>query len=687
MNIKKAFTEKLRESRIPPKLAAAHGIEPVEHPTSIDSTYYDLPAIVIPYQDGFERVRYLGPLPEDVPKYHQRSGSGVHIFKPQHDPLPEGEPLHVYVTEGELKALSAQHHLGGVWLGLGGVDMFTVDRKLHPDIIELVERAATVTVCFDYDPIGSPGYTRTRRAAVKLLAQFQKHAPDCAPYLFSLECLPGSAELEDGQKMGIDDWLAMHEKVTSKQLTEIFVNALERFACPLGKLPDPLAKLFTRVAFDRQTGKLFDMELGKHRRAEEADLAYANQLVPTEGGDVKALALWKKSAARIELDGVTYDPKQPPGITGRHFNLYTEPFHPTNHRLSPKKFLDLVDGVTQGERLAREYLLDWLAATVQWRQRLSSCVVLSGPTGTGKSTVIESMAHVLMDAELAINASRVLGRRIHPGLGRLDNSRLRSRFGIASITQCQLVAYEEALFRDGMHALDLVEQVKTLITERTQVVERKGVDAVVMPVHFNLIMTTNHPNLLRLFDMGDDRRFLAVWSTYKPSKSWFTEYYEWLWTGDGPRAIYRWLMERDISNFDPREIPRTSLHEELADAGSSLFEAWFNESFGRDGELVARFRLPGLLGSPDPVLFWRVIDLQRVYKTITDKEASAQQITAVLKKRGWVHKVAPRATHPPFPGESSDRHDIFSLSGPHKGRRQAWFVEEWAKSFLPDRED
>ena len=156
---------KLAESAIPLDVARTAGMTPVDSARTLDPSFFPVPALAIPYPElcptangsrfallepdpaPFIRVRYLTDPPpatrEGKPvRYQQPTSSGVHLYAPLTDAFPDWAPVFadpaylVLITEGELKALSAQHNLGHPCLGLGGVTMWhdAGTRDLHPTL-------------------------------------------------------------------------------------------------------------------------------------------------------------------------------------------------------------------------------------------------------------------------------------------------------------------------------------------------------------------------------------------------------------------------------------------------------------------------------------------------------------------------------------------------------------------------
>lgn len=127
-----------------------------------------------PMLDGgkpFARIRLYTPTGDK--KYHQRAGSGTHIYIPPHfRELPRGQTL--VVTEGEFKAL-ALCESGLTAAGLPGISgaMQNVngEAQLHPELAEVLEfhKPARVLFLGDNDAVLNSDFAREASKLRKVL--------------------------------------------------------------------------------------------------------------------------------------------------------------------------------------------------------------------------------------------------------------------------------------------------------------------------------------------------------------------------------------------------------------------------------------------------------------------------------------------------------------------------------------
>lgn len=695
MNIKTAFTAKLKESRIPPKLAEQLGLRTVDSAQSVHASFHDLPAIEIPYPlvPGYSRVRYLGPAPDDVGKYANPAGQPTHPYQQQ---PPPDDTEEAFITEGELKSIAAQHWLGDHWIGLVGVWNFATkddyhQKQLEPELLALFElpNLSRITIIFDYAPIGSGSYFDVRKAAVRLVGALQRTAEqlgrrDIIISNLDTSMLPG-VEHDSDAKWGIDDWIArsLDAGTTKQQLQHAFDHALERFCKTMPwDINDGVAYSLDRFIYDEQNALPFDRHYLRHRTVGEFQTSVGGR-----GFEAKGVAIWNSwnsSFMRTSVPRVYYEYGKPTGLTADGFNLYTPPPHVLTGKNKVDRLHKLIETVANHDGPAvHQYIENWLAHTIQSTERAHTSLALTGMKGTGKSQLGRLMAAVLMDEK---HVSRHKRTALNANVRRLTRSVLDSRFWLAGLVHSRLLLLDESLF-EGRDAITLVDRVKSLITDDVQLVEPKGKATYDAQIHFNLMMTSNDPDLVRLFGMQDERRFLNVWGTLKQTPEWYAQTEAWIEGPDCGPAVYQHLSSLDISSFNPRVIPETAHNEGVAEQGTNQFEAWLYGKFGVRGQYVNDFRAGAPL--PDqPVIFWRVPDVQRVYEQETKQRASAQLVGRAFHTTPWITCAAKAVTHTKHPVDGRPRDNIYAFDGKdYSPRKPAWVAQQWATSWVHDMED
>jgi hypothetical protein len=134
------------------------------------------------------------------------------------------------------------------------------------------------------------------------------------------------------------------------------------------------------------------------------------------------------------------------------------------------------------------------------------------------------------------------------------------KFNAHSAEACLTFA-DESLFVGDARDADII---KTLISEQTKMLERKGIDAVPVRSYGRLIFGTNHDHPLRL--EVHDRRTAALHALIPPDmvgvegadkrKAYFLPILRQMNNG-GRAALLDMLLQIDTSKFNPEAIPQT----------------------------------------------------------------------------------------------------------------------------------
>ena len=113
----------------------------------------------------------------------------------------------------------------------------------------------------------------------------------------------------------------------------------------------------------------------------------------------------------------------------------------------------------------------------------------------------------------------------------------------------QLVNVEEIL---ALGRREIMNSLKPLITEPTLVVNVKHLRRYEIENTANFLFLTNHEDALRL-EKGDRRYFLIASDKGPKDAAYYRRLFTWC--SENPGVIPHWLLQRDISNFNPQERP------------------------------------------------------------------------------------------------------------------------------------
>ncbi|MGD9508350.1 MAG: DUF5906 domain-containing protein [Geminicoccaceae bacterium] len=201
------------------------------------------------------------------------------------------------------------------------------------------------------------------------------------------------------------------------------------------------------------------------------------------------------------------------------------------------------------------WLIGWLAYCVQHPgQQAEVAVVLRGLKGVGKGMVGQLLMRIFRDHSLHITHSKHL-------LGHFN----------AHLVDALFLFLDEAYWGGNKEGEGVL---KALITERTLMIEPKGVDSFPMPNRLKILMSSNNDWVVPA--TADERRYfvLDVPETKKGDKAYFTAVALAI-DGDELPALLDHLLKLDLSEFDHRNPPHTAgLNRQKLIGGDSLQKFW-----------------------------------------------------------------------------------------------------------------
>ena len=346
--------------------------------------------------------------------------------------------------------------------------------------------------------------------------------------------------------------------------------------------------------YDRQTRLNYDVQAVCRRHAHET----------TEGESVHA-ALFSGSHPVDKVDGTTYLPGGDEIVEergGRWLNSWVKP-SVVRRPGSARPFLDHVRYILDGDEKAVCYWLDWLAHLIQHPTvKMPAAMLLIGGQGTGKSL-------------LAGVAIRLVGEENTSSISAND---LSSAFNGWLHGKSLIVIDELVNDRSG----STPARMKNLVTEPRLQVNRKGVEAFAASnlAHFMLLSNAIDAAIVD----SDDRRFM-VWCSQATPKP--AGYYRWLhrWIeGGGVGRVLNFLLERDLSRFEPySHPPRTAGRDRVIAESRSGIADYLHNALEAGDEPFDR----------DLVILNRVVDHMTLFKRMP---VSTRVVAAVLRQAGAV---------------------------------------------------
>jgi hypothetical protein len=210
-----------------------------------------------------------------------------------------------------------------------------------------------------------------------------------------------------------------------------------------------------------------------------------------------------------------------------------------------------------GEKHLYDYLINWMARSVQHPDKPAEvAIVMRGARGVGKT-------------QFAKTFGALFGRHYLPVS---DPKHLVGSFN-AHLADCLVLFGDEAFFAgDKKHESIL----KTLITEETKNVERKGFDMELQANQLHIIIASN--DLWVIPAGSDERRFFVVdvVDAHKQDHKYFSKLNLDLLSGGYENLLY-FLQTKDISKFNIRKVPMTKALLEQKQFSQTPEEKWWYE--------------------------------------------------------------------------------------------------------------
>lgn len=304
--------------------------------------------------------------------------------------------------------------------------------------------------------------------------------------------------------------------------------------------------------------------------ASDFRLLYGNRYLTQGRNQVPLGQAWLEHPLRRQYDQLIFDPTPDRKPDPTIYNLFKGfPVRPVQGEW-PLFRQHLLTVGANGDPETLEFLLDWCAFLVQ-RPHLpaETAIVWRGAQGAGKGVI-----------------ARTVGKLVGQHFVQVANVRYLVGHFNGHLHDALLVFSDEAFFA-GDKASE--GALKSLITEKSLLIERKGRDAISIPNRIHLIMATNHEWAV---PMGlDDRRFLVVDvpDTECGNTKYFRDIHVELETG-GLEAFMFDLMHRFIGDRPPAP-PKNAVTAQAALAQKTLsmsaFERWWFEKI-QAGQLLEK---------------------------------------------------------------------------------------------------
>tara|TARA_R110000737_G_scaffold47134_7_gene67103 strand:+ start:16143 stop:18431 length:2289 start_codon:yes stop_codon:yes gene_type:complete len=288
---------------------------------------------------------------------------------------------------------------------------------------------------------------------------------------------------------------------------------------------------------------------------------YSNQFIEVDNGDPQKPNIripvgkwWFEHPMRRSFNSIAFLPGEEVG--NGVYNLWRGFAYEAREGGSCDLYLDHVRNVIcSGDEEIYKYLINWMSLAVQRpAQPGHTAIVLRGSQGAGKGTFAKTFAQLFG----------------HHGKQITDEKHLTGNFN-AHLRDCIVLFADEAVAAGGKNEGIL----KALVTEEHLLVEAKGVDAMIERNYLHVIMASNEEWVV---PVGvDDRRFvmLDVSDEHVMDAGYWSALNAQLRDG-GHEALLHHLLTLDISEFDPRERPKTEALQDQKALSMNPLTSWWH---------------------------------------------------------------------------------------------------------------
>lgn len=291
---------------------------------------------------------------------------------------------------------------------------------------------------------------------------------------------------------------------------------------------------------------------------------YENQRIPTAAGSEPISKYWMRHPERRTYPrGVVFAPgREVEGALNLWKGFAVEP----DRGASCDRLLrHLREVICRNDEAIYRWVLGWLAHMVQkpW-EKPGSALVLRGKKGAGKDTLGYYVGAIFPQNHTVVH----------------EREHFLGRFNF-HLAQTLLLQVEEGFWAGDKNAEG---KIKSIITSPSMLIEPKGITPFKIDSFLRVLISSNEDWVVPA--TSGERRFcvLDVSDAKRKQPDWFGPIYEEMENG-GPAALLHFLLNFDISDFDPRNPPKTEGLANQISVGLRGVPRWWLECL-EDGEIV-----------------------------------------------------------------------------------------------------
>ncbi|WP_028869649.1 DUF5906 domain-containing protein [Psychromonas arctica] len=228
-----------------------------------------------------------------------------------------------------------------------------------------------------------------------------------------------------------------------------------------------------------------------------------------------------------------------------------------------------------GNEDAGHYFIQWLAHIFQHPDKKPTVAIfLKSVEGTGKGSLFRLLQRILGVHASQINGSQLVTRNFN------------------SILISKLLIFADEV---NLMSSDTFDKIKGLISEPICQLEKKGVEAEPMANLARFIFASNHEEV---FPAGKrERRFLLIEASSEKAndREYWKEFNRLINNGEFTSAFLHYLLNMDLTDFDPFNAPMTKELIEQKISNFSMVDEYFYEELNTESPFNNEKRTPSTI--------------------------------------------------------------------------------------------